>query len=559
MKRLPKKTPKEREARRHLGLGHIMWMMGDSATALKEINAGIALWPENPTAYNWRAQVYSSTGQNDLAIADFNQAINCAPLDPLHYKERALYYFSKGNHDLALEDYIKILTELDPNLTGQHIYANVLMYQLLSGRPGEWTKWFSKLEAAVSAKGETPAKKLVAFLGLFARGMTAYQKENIDLAESLFQKARESAVPFQKLLILITYLLELIFLDRELKSAMVLPPNRKILKDNITILFNEFEKLLGDMSGKNIIFSGSTELKRIVMAKQNVCGVILGALDGIDNKKLLSLLRDRDNLPPKQTDLLERILDETKKQCEMLGLEKAIKGLEIIRKFILTPEEKPLENAAVLTEAFSSASIPDILKGISIQIAEGHSSLLEEIKTRYDINPGQKKVKHAKNFPTPYGTNWSEIMLKIFLDGFVRISVKDIHRFYHYSELGFKDEKTGKPDKQWIVLEEFARNEGSISWYLYRKRHQRTTFTVDKSNYENDDSALPGPEAHMGRKGEGVPYLTKRIQIINKRLKEFFGLNTSAFKPYNKKFGYLANFKIEIGNYELNEIPEKSL
>ena len=80
--------------------------MGHHAKALQDYNKAIELDPIDSLAYNYRGNLYNSTGQSDKALLDYNKAIE---LDPNLFTTHNLKDAEK-----ALSDYNKAI-ELNPN------------------------------------------------------------------------------------------------------------------------------------------------------------------------------------------------------------------------------------------------------------------------------------------------------------------------------------------------------------------------------------------------------------------------------------------------------------
>lgn len=67
-------------------------------------------------------------------------------------------------------------------------------------------------------------------------------------------------------------------------------------------------------------------------------------------------------------------------------------------------------------------------------------------------------------FLTPTGCQWSDLRMK-FVDGqTLSIKVGGATGILNYTQMGMIDERTTRPDKQWMLLREFARGRGMITW-----------------------------------------------------------------------------------------------
>ncbi len=116
-----------------------------------------------------------------------------------------------------------------------------------------------------------------------------------------------------------------------------------------------------------------------------------------------------------------------------------------------------------------------------------------------------------RRFPTPDGTTWDEIEIELVSDNSIRIRIGESTKRYTGSEIGFTDErKRDLLDNQWELLTLFAQKNGEIS--------KRTI------------GFKPGKQ--------------KYVQALNRRLREFFGINSNPINRYSKKSGWTTKFKI---------------
>jgi predicted secreted protein len=115
-------------------------------------------------------------------------------------------------------------------------------------------------------------------------------------------------------------------------------------------------------------------------------------------------------------------------------------------------------------------------------------------------------------FPTPEGTGWESISIA-FVDGHtVSVACKGTRtrRRYTYAEMGLTNRTTGNPDKQWELLEDFAKGNGRLGW----------------------DS----PQA--SRK------LKKRKHRLADGLRLFFGIKEDPFHTYDQGQGWMCRFTL---------------
>lgn len=118
----------------------------------------------------------------------------------------------------------------------------------------------------------------------------------------------------------------------------------------------------------------------------------------------------------------------------------------------------------------------------------------------------------------PPGTKWDRILIEFLdddLDNYkVRISApNNFKKIVNFREMGFENQKNGKPNKQWELLYKLAPFKGELSWTIatYRKKV--------------DSHPLATPNAK------------KQIQRLSDTLKNYFSLNEAPFYDY-KKLGY---------------------
>lgn len=111
-------------------------------------------------------------------------------------------------------------------------------------------------------------------------------------------------------------------------------------------------------------------------------------------------------------------------------------------------------------------------------------------------------------FPTPAGTQWHEVEISFIDNENAKISAKSKTESRHYSQLGFKDKRSGiKPVKSWNILLLFGEKE------CLEFSHK------DKEIFE------------------------KAVQDLRKRLKACFGIQDN---PIILEHGYKPKFKVSI-------------
>lgn len=89
---------------------------------------------------------------------------------------------------------------------------------------------------------------------------------------------------------------------------------------------------------------------------------------------------------------------------------------------------------------------------------------LEPDKQRETIDISQDKTgKDFVPFPTPSGTQWHEVKISFIDEENVKISARDKTENRHYSQAGFKDDKSNKPIFLWKFLKELASLSGKFT------------------------------------------------------------------------------------------------
>jgi tetratricopeptide (TPR) repeat protein len=95
----------------------------DLDRAIKDLDAGLALDPNNAAALYNRAVGYETKGDPDRALKDYDAAIKLKPDHLKALTNRGAIYFKKGDYDHAIEDQNRVValnsadpTELRPSL-----------------------------------------------------------------------------------------------------------------------------------------------------------------------------------------------------------------------------------------------------------------------------------------------------------------------------------------------------------------------------------------------------------------------------------------------------------
>ncbi|HET8579395.1 MAG TPA: hypothetical protein VFL31_00200 [Nitrospiraceae bacterium] len=100
--------------------------------------------------------------------------------------------------------------------------------------------------------------------------------------------------------------------------------------------------------------------------------------------------------------------------------------------------------------------------------------------------------------PAPPPLTWPEVSVIFLSDERVQVKRRDRIETFNYAEFGFADGRNGKPDRAWIVLQEFGKRNG----------------------------VLPKPQPGRGASDvlKDWDIIGKRIQTIRDRLRKHFGI-----------------------------------
>lgn len=103
--------------------------------------------------------------------------------------------------------------------------------------------------------------------------------------------------------------------------------------------------------------------------------------------------------------------------------------------------------------------------------------------------------KPLQRFPTPAGTAWEQVSIRVLDGESITIKVNGISEVHTFHGMGMINSKNGRPDKQWQLLINFGNAHGHLTWH--------------------------SPDAN--RKNQ------KRKELLSKRLREFFDINDEPF------------------------------
>jgi hypothetical protein len=137
---------------------------------------------------------------------------------------------------------------------------------------------------------------------------------------------------------------------------------------------------------------------------------------------------------------------------------------------------------------------------------------IDAVEARFkSVDRDIAKGHHGYRFPTPPGTSWQEITIR-FIDGHtVGVTMGHTSLRFNFVELGMKDNRDGNPNTQWKLLSMLAENGGRLSWQQ------------SAADFKNK----------------------KQVELLARRLQDFFGIAENPFHPYKKGTGWQIKARLE--------------
>jgi hypothetical protein len=134
---------------------------------------------------------------------------------------------------------------------------------------------------------------------------------------------------------------------------------------------------------------------------------------------------------------------------------------------------------------------------------------------QYLSRPDQLRIIDSRHqdqllapFPTPTGSDWRQVQIRL-LDGHTAsIVVGPAHGVYNFAQMGLVNRKNGNPSMQWQLLKAFAAGGGVLTWR--------------------------SPQADRRNQ--------KRRELLARSLREFFRIDSDPFS--SQKNGWRARFTI---------------
>jgi hypothetical protein len=146
-------------------------------------------------------------------------------------------------------------------------------------------------------------------------------------------------------------------------------------------------------------------------------------------------------------------------------------------------------------------------------LEHGRLAATEDVKRAIDrfrqrVIPVSGTETSAVFFPTPAGTGWSQVQIRLVDGHTASIVVGTAHGVYNFAQMGMANMKSGNPSVQWELLKAFAAGYGIITW---RSRQ------ADRRNQ-------------------------KRRELLARSLREFFRIDSDPFLPHDN--GWRARFTV---------------
>jgi len=116
----------------------------------------------------------------------------------------------------------------------------------------------------------------------------------------------------------------------------------------------------------------------------------------------------------------------------------------------------------------------------------------------------KKDAGPVQRFPTPPGTTWAEVDIRLRDGESASVRVRGENRRVTYVEMGMADGRTARPDKQWALLETYAAERGALTWgrsadvrHRNKKRTERLAAAL-RSYFGIDGDPIEYVEATKG-------------------------------------------------------------
>ena len=130
----------------------------------------------------------------------------------------------------------------------------------------------------------------------------------------------------------------------------------------------------------------------------------------------------------------------------------------------------------------------------------------------------EKQVTKTKVavFPSAPDLRWEEVSMTLVSDEVIKVRARKQLSEYRFDQIGFKNEKNGKPNILWWFLRALAQKGGELSW---------------------DNAGRYGTQLNQNQ-------VQSNVKRLRKSLREFMAIKDDPFYPYKKVKAYQTRFTL---------------
>lgn len=196
-----------------------------------------------------------------------------------------------------------------------------------------------------------------------------------------------------------------------------------------------------------------------------------------------------------------------------------------IQRVIVENEEKKIKETDLkkIDDYLEQASVPEREKPqsnkeksqetISIRITDMPELKVKGLQEKVILPKGKKQKIQLRKFPDD--TKWEDITLQFLNGDEAIVKVKDMTYETNFEAMGFKDQKTNRPYKQWELLKAFSICGGEISW--------KTNSKLSKNQIDN---------------------LKQQKHKLATSLKDYFQIEEDPFYDYKREKAYRIKIRL---------------
>jgi len=378
----------------------------------------------------------------------------------------------------------------------------------------------------------------MAFFHDFSMGLSAYQDADLAQTEKILNFARNRTMNLSPVLQQIfrselDILLKILPLDERFKKLLNAPGDFDHFSQELFSIFEQLTDLMVDAPLENV----SDRTFALITAKTNIIGVLLYVLGRTPVAYLEAVLRVEtlDDVPTDPECLVQWVLNQEQATLLELGFQRVHEAIPAVGLFATeliklgAPEKLKEISAETKAHLLTLLTPLKLLDGglsreyVKTFVTETINTLKDTLKEErnnlralINLPFTPSKTRNIRGtitakFPTPKKSAWSDLTIKFVDEQTIKASIGKTYQKLNYAQLGFQDERGGKPDVYWETLQELSYNNGEITW----------------------DS--PGAGTHI----------KQRIYVIACRLKTVFGIEGHPFYPYKNFHAYKTRFKME--------------